>query len=254
MPERDTIARFSNRVENYSKYRPHYPAGMLDFLKEKFEIRNSMTIADIGSGTGISSIQFVEDGFRVYGIEPNDDMRKAAEHLFRNRSNFISLSGTAENTGLTPESVDLIVAGQAFHWFDTESSRREFRKILRPPGNVFLIWNKKGRKPGFMESYFGLLEKYGTDYNTVKHENYEDQEIADFFSGGRVEKFTLQNKQKLNYEGIEGRLLSSSYIPLSGDKYEQMLSELKRMYGEYEVSGLVELEYDTVIYAGCFWE
>ena len=246
----DSVERFSNRVENYAKYRPHYPRGMLKLLEEKFNINNTFTVADIGSGTGISSEQFVESGYKVFGVDPNSEMRKCAEECFSGRKNYFSVNGSAEDTTLEADSIDIIVAGQAFHWFDKGASRIEFKRIIKSGGMIFLIWNKKVKSEGFMDLYYGLLRKYGTDYENVKHENFDSHTISDFFAPMSFELITMSNEQMLDYEGLEGRLLSSSYIPTEGEKHERMLEELKSMYSEYNQNGIVRIDYNTEIYAG----
>jgi SAM-dependent methyltransferase len=177
-------------------------------------------------------------------------MRSAAEREFSGNENFISLNGTAEETTLPDQSIDIIIAGQAFHWFDKINCKTEFKRILKKDGHVFLIWNKKKHGEGFMDEYFALLNKYGTDYNTVKHENYESQEIGDFFSPNKFQLHKMDNVQVLDYEGLEGRLLSSSYIPLSGPMFTKLIDELKNIFKEYNENGFVTTKYETVIYAG----
>ncbi len=248
--KRDTVSRFSNRVENYVKYRPHYPPGMLRLLEEKFNINKSFKVADIGSGTGISSEQFVQAGYDVFGVDPNPEMRMCAEEYFAGRKNYFSVNGSAEATTLDADSMDIIVAGQAFHWFDKAESRVEFERIIKSERMVFLIWNKKVNSEGFMDLYFGLLKKYGTDYENVKHENFDSHTISDFFAPMSFEFIAMSNEQLLDYEGLKGRLLSSSYIPSEGEKYEKMLEELKSMYSEFNQNGIIRIDYNTEIYAG----
>lgn len=250
MERKDTVSRFSNRVDNYVKYRPHYPEGMLKLLEEEFDINSTHIVADVGSGTGISAEQFIEAGYKVYGVDPNAEMRSAAERNFSGNENFISINASAEDTTLPGNSIDMVIAGQAFHWFDKIGCKAEFKRILKKDGHVFLIWNKKKPGKGFMDEYFALLDKYGTDYNTVKHENYESQEIGDFFSPNKFQLHKMDNVQVLDYEGLEGRLLSSSYIPLSGPVFEKLIDELKNIFKEYNDNGLVTTMYETVIYCG----
>ncbi len=138
----DPKKRFSSRVENYIKYRPSYPIEIIDFLKEKNILTENTIIADIGSGTGILTRMFLDNNNQVYGVEPNKDMREAAEKLLQGFTNFTSLEGSAESTGIEENCVDLITAGQAFHWFDVEQAKREFKRILKPNGNIALIWNR----------------------------------------------------------------------------------------------------------------
>lgn len=242
----DPKIRFSSRVNNYIRYRPRYPSGIINFLKKKDILTERSIIADIGSGTGILSEIFLKNGNKVYGIEPNADMRKAAEKLLSKYSNFISLDGSAENTGLNKEKVDLITAGQAFHWFDIDKTKKEFRRILKPEGNVILIWNNRKKNVGnFSHEYEKLLLKYGKDYKEVqKQEGVVDK----FFN---YEKKIFYNFQELNLEGFRGRFLSASYIPLEDEPiFETMISELESVFKKYEKDGLIRLEYDTEVYYG----
>src|SRR5258708_29430755 len=125
----DTIERFSNRVANYVKYRPGYPREIVGFLEAKCGLTHESVIADIGCGTGISSRMFLENGSRVIGVEPNAAMRAAAEEYLAGFPNFMPVDGTSDRTTLPDASVDLVVAAQAFHWFEPEKTRPEFGRI-----------------------------------------------------------------------------------------------------------------------------
>ena len=139
----DPKKRFSSRVENYIKYRPNYPSKIIDFFIDNKLLSKKSVVADIGSGTGILSELFLKNGNKVYGVEPNNEMRKAAEIFLQKYPNFISIDGSAEETRLQEESVDLITAGQAFHWFNTKEAKKEFKRILKSDGSVTLIWNNR---------------------------------------------------------------------------------------------------------------
>ena len=242
----DPKKRFSSRVENYIKYRPNYPQEIITFLKEKGILLNNSIIADIGSGTGILSELFLKEGNLVYGVEPNPDMRKASETLLEDYSNFTSINGSAESTGLNDSSVNLITAGQAFHWFDINEAKKEFVRILRPNGFVIIIWNNR-RKSGnnFSSDYEKLMRKYGTDYNLVRKSEIN---IDNFY---KYKKKMFYIFQKLDYPGLKGRFLSASYIPLDDDpNFNEMIIELKLVFDENQKDGFVKLEYDTELYYG----
>ncbi len=243
--------RFSDRVENYVKYRPHYPPEIIDYLKSYNILTDDSAIADIGSGTGISTELFLKNGNIVYGIEPNKEMREAAERIFADSPNFISINATAEESTLQNNSIDLIIAGQAFHWFDVEKAKTEFKRILKPERCVVLIWNKRKRGGSpFQEEYEQLLLKYGTDYKEVGHQNIGKEGLNDLF-GGKYELKNFDNEQLFDFEGFKGRLLSSSYAPNPGDSnYEPMIEELKKMFEKYNESGKVRFEYVTEVYKG----
>ena len=238
--------RFSSRVENYIKYRPSYPLQIIDYLKEKNCLADNTVIADIGSGTGILAKLFLDNGNQVYGVEPNKDMREAAEKTLLEYQKFTSLDGSAESTGLEENSVELITAGQAFHWFDVEESKREFKRILNSDGNVALIWNNRGKSGAeFNSSYENFILKYGIDYKEVRK---NERNVDLFFN---YQKETFDNFQELNFTSFKGRVLSSSYIPLVDNPiFPKMILELEDLFNKHQQNGIIRIEYDTEIYLG----
>ncbi|MBK7157872.1 MAG: class I SAM-dependent methyltransferase [Ignavibacteria bacterium] len=251
MNNSDNTNRFSNRVENYVKYRPGYPLEIIDFLKNECALSGKTIIADIGSGTGISAKLFLNNGNIVYGVEPNKEMREAAENFLKEYPEFISINGTAENTTLESNSVDMIISGQAFHWFDKQECKSEFKRIIKREGYVILFWNEKTESNDFMKSYYDLLKIYGTDYEKVNHSTNTDDIVIDkFYSPYGFNKKIFDYRQSLDYKGLEGRLLSSSYIPLEGENHDKMIRDLKNMFEKYNVNGEIAMEYDTLVYYG----
>lgn len=248
----DSTQRFTSRVENYVKYRPHYPERVLEILREECGLTPDWVVADIGSGTGISSELFLHHGNRVYGVEPNAAMRGAAEAQFAGDPRFVSIDGTAEATTLPDSGIDLIIAGQAFHWFDREKARTEFRRILKPGGWVALFWNERraGGTP-FLDAYEQLLRDYASDYGKVSHRNITDAELTAFFSPGGYRVSNCEYAQWFDFQGVAGRLLSSSYAPEPGHpNHEPMMQVLKRIVADYAQDGKVCVSYDTKVYYG----
>jgi len=245
----NSTTRFTGRVENYIKYRPSYPVEVIEYLKSEGILRSDSVIADIGSGTGISAELFLKNGNAVYGVEPNDAMREAAEKLLSAYSNFKSINATAEETTLPDNSIDLIICAQAFHWFDIPKVKIEFKRILKPTGRICLIWNERilDGNP-FLAAYEKLLLKYGTDYKNVRHENIDEKKLNEFYDSAYTKK-TFPNKQVFDLAGVTGRLLSSSYTPqYDSPLYEPMLAELNEIFEKNQVNGKIEFLYDTNIY------
>jgi SAM-dependent methyltransferase len=240
----DPTKRFSSRVENYVLYRPSYPEELLEVLARDCGLTAASRIADIGSGTGLLSALFLDYGCEVFGVEPNRDMRLAGEKVFEGQTRFHSIDGLAEATTLADGSIDIVTAGQAFHWFEPDAARREFRRILRPGGWVALVWNERARGPGFMAAYEELVRHYSAERPHVKEE-----ELDRFFETWRFER--LSNSQQLDFEGLRGRFLSSSQSPMPGQPhYEKALADLEVVFDQYQQQDRVTLAYDTEIYLG----
>ena len=243
--------RFTNRVETYAKYRPGYPEAIIDLLRSECGLTPASVVADVGSGTGIFSEMLLKNGNTVIGVEPNGAMRGAAESLLRAYSKFQSVNGSAEATTLANASVNLITAGQAFHWFDAAAARDEFVRILKPGGFVALIWNdRKLDSTPFLRGYESLLREYGTDYAKVQEFNPLDQ-IARFFAPQSFTHKEFANRQEFDFSGFKGRVLSASYTPEPGNpKFEPMIKALQELFDACEENGRVAFEYDTRVFYG----
>lgn len=246
-------ARFSDRVENYVRYRPGYPPEVLELLRAECGLRPRHIAADIASGTGVFTRLLLENGNSVFAVEPNAAMREMGiqqlESLGSNR--LVSVAGTAEETTLHSASVDFVTAAQAAHWFDLPRARAEFVRILRPEGWCVLIWNERETtSTPFLQDYEQLLLTYGTDYEEVRHERTTAM-IHEFFAPASCQERVYSLRQQFDYEGLAGRLLSSSYAPLEGHtSYEPMMQELQRIFRAHAKDGAVEFEYKTRVFYG----
>jgi ubiquinone/menaquinone biosynthesis C-methylase UbiE len=251
MVQADPTLRFSDRVENYIRYRPGYPPQVLETLHAECGLTPAAVVADIACGTGIFTRMLLQNGNRVYGVEPNREMREAAERLLADHPNFTSVAGTAEATTLPDRSIDLTTAAQAAHWFDLLKARQEFARILKPAGWAVLIWNERSTDASpFLRAYEELLVNYGTDYEQVRHEHTTDN-IAEFFMPSQFKSRVFDMRQDFDYAQLKGRLLSSSYAPTQGHpNYEPMLRELRRVFDAYKMAGRVSMEYFTRMYYG----
>lgn len=249
MPASDATQRFSSRVDNYVRYRPGYPSEIIKLLKNDCGLTASSVIADIAFGTGIFTKLLLENGNRVFGVEPNADMRKAGEEFLGSFPDFTSVAGTAEATTLPSHRVDIATAAQAAHWFDLKKARAEFMRIINPGGWSVLLWNERSvASTPFLREYEQLILRFGTDYKEVRHERTTDT-IHEFFAPTSFQARVFDNHQKIDYAGLEGRLLSSSYTPSPDHpNYRPMLDELRRIFDTHQAGGEVVLEYKTRVY------
>ncbi len=244
--------RFSSKADDYERYRPHYPSSIIQYLKNTTGFNSEWIVADIGSGTGISTKLFIENNNTVYAVEPNEAMRKKAEQSFSGNNKFIRVNATAENTLLKNDSIDLIVAGQAFHWFYREKTKKEFARIAKQNAWLMLFWNVRDMSEGFAAEYERLLLTYGKDYKDVKRSNVIKKEIMDdFFHPCNYEVAEFENNQLMSYELVEGRLLSASYIPSKEDaNYNSMLADLRSLFNKYANDNNLLLKNRTQVYLG----
>jgi SAM-dependent methyltransferase len=244
-------ARFSDRVENYIRYRPGYPPEVLELLRAECGLQPNHIVADIASGTGMFTRLLLENGNTVFAIEPNAEMRESGVHQLESYRRLVSVAGTAEETTLGAASVDFVTAAQAAHWFDLPRARAEFVRILRPGGWCVLIWNERlTSSTAFLRGYEQLLLTYGTDYEEVRHEKTTAM-IHEFFAPAPCAEQVFNLRQQFDYEGTAGRLLSSSYAPLEGHpRYAPMMRELQRIFRAHAMDGKVEFEYKTQVYYG----
>jgi SAM-dependent methyltransferase len=249
---RDPVARFSDRAEDYVKYRPHYSPQVVQALQQPCGLRPQHVIADVGCGPGLLAQIFLDNGNRVVGVEPNREMRIAGENYLAGYPNFSIVDGSAEATGLADASADFVMAGQAFHWFRPADTRVEFARIVKPEGWVVLVWHDRdAESTPFLRAYEDFVRCYSTDYEQVSHKYLASYDaLQRFFAPDEVRLIEQHNQQELDFDGLRGRLLSSSYVPKAGEKHEAMMRELPHLFSSHAENGRVTLEYDTKIFYG----
>jgi SAM-dependent methyltransferase len=249
---RDPQQRFTDRVDAYVRFRPSYPPAVLDLLASECGLDSPRVVADIGSGTGILTRLLLEQGHTVHAVEPNLAMRQAAESSLAEFDSFHSVDGSAEKTTLADDSIHLVASAQAFHWFDRAESRTEFQRILRPGGRVAILWNdrRKSNTP-FLRAYEELLLKHGIDYELVDHSRIGQQELTTFFGPWGFTAARFDNHQILDFEALQGRTESSSYMPRSGTPgHPSMLRAIEELFETHNEDGTVSLDYDTLVFYG----
>jgi SAM-dependent methyltransferase len=246
-----STARFSDRVEDYIRYRPGYPPEVIELLRDECDLQRQHIVADIASGTGALTRLLLDNGNQVFAVEPNLKMREAGSRLLQSYSRLTTVAGTAEQTMLPDASVDFVTAAQAAHWFDRVRARKEFVRILKPGGSCVLIWNERRTDTtAFLRDYEQLLLTYGTDYQEIRHER-TTATIHEFFAPMPYQERSFELRQQFDYEGAAGRLLSSSYAPLTGHpNHEPMMNELKAIFRKHAKQDMVEFEYLTRVYFG----
>jgi SAM-dependent methyltransferase len=248
----DPTERFSSRVDNYIKYRPHYPGKVIETLQKECGLVSSSLIADVGSGTGALTELFLQNGNRVLAVEPNREMRKAAERLLCGYPGFRSVDARAEATCVDADTADFVVVGQAFHWFDLRQARIEFRRILKRSGWAMVVWNEREfETTPFLVAYDQLLQTHAPDYARARHKSVYDTGLADFYGAAGFLTRAFNFRQDLDYPGVVGRLLSSSYTPeRDHPNHDPMIAELAKIYQAHQVNGRVTFDYVTRMYYG----
>jgi ubiquinone/menaquinone biosynthesis C-methylase UbiE len=243
----NATTRFSDRANHYKLYRPGYPGAIIDYLQKTIGLDETFQVADIGSGTGIFSELFLKAGYGVNAIEPNLEMRMAAENKLGAYSGFNSIKATAEQTALPDHSIDLITVASAFHWFRPEETKKEFDRILKPSGHILLASNILQTDMPFLKAYKALKEKYS---EKLMHNNRATLErISEFFYPAQVNTHSFTERQQLNEVGLKGHLLSFSTIPLEDDpRYADMMRELGGLFNLYNDQGRVEMVYESRLY------
>ena len=250
MPAKNSTTRFSSRVDDYLKTRPQYPIEIIDLLAANCGLTPESVIADIGTGTGFLARIFLENGNSVIGVEPNKEMREGGERYLAEFARYKSLEGSAEATHLPARSMDFIVVGQAFHWFDHTLARDEFKRTLKEDGWVVLVWNdRRVDSTPFLRDYEALLQEFGRDYNEIEHKNVPSKNLFTAFFGAIPLEATFENRQSFDVEGLASRLNSASYMPGRDDPaHAPMLRRAREIFDAHQRGGKVSFEYDTRVF------
>ena len=247
----DTSKLFDGYAKDYAAGRPDYAMELIECMYGKHGISKDSVIADIGSGTGKFARHLIERGSEVFCVEPNDDMRQTAERELSEFPNFHSVKGDAEMSGLPDQSVDFITTAQAFHWFNVERFREECRRILRPGGKVFLIWNMRDESELLNSEMRGIYEKYCPDFRGFNGGiKKDDERIKAFFKNG-YEYISFDHPLFLDRDTFIARSLSGSYSLKEGDKdFGVYMSEIKAVFEKNCVNGMALIANQSVAYFG----
>jgi ubiquinone/menaquinone biosynthesis C-methylase UbiE len=245
----DVTQRFSDRVENYAKARPTYPAAVFDFLRDQFGLSAGQIAADLGSGTGIFARLLLELGLEVYAVEPNASMRGEAERMLAHCHGFHSHGARAEATGLPDTSVDWVTAAQAFHWFNVDAFRDEVRRIVRRGGCCALIWNERQTDTSaFAAAYERFLVDWSVDYEQVKASYENADHIAKVLGPNHVRR-AFPHAQEMDRDTFRARQQSASYVPASNtSRGLEMMRALDRLFDAHHSRGTVRFDYLANVY------
>ena len=247
----DSAERFTSRVRDYVRYRPGYPPAAVAHIADQLDIAPGRLIADVGAGTGLLTRSLLQAGAEVIAIDPNEHMLDAARELLAGQRRASFVVASAEDTTLDDHSVDAITVGQAFHWFEHEAARDEFRRILRPGGCVALMWNtKRFDTSEFLAGYEQLLERHAPAFADVRHETSDEATIEAFF-GAPPTRAEFDNEQRFDWDGVLGRAMSASYVPREGAPHHAaFVVGLRELWEAHAVDGCLVWPYATVVWAG----
>lgn len=236
----DSRERFSPIADLYQRFRPSYPGQLVDWILGTTRLAPPASVADVGCGTGVSTRLFAERGFDVVGVDPNEAMLASA----RERGGASYRVGEAAATGLPNGSVDLVIAAQAFHWFDSPAALPEFWRILRPGGWCSAFWNLRGSSP-FLDEYDRFLRAHSTEYGVLLKPAAALQSIRDSPGVVDVREAEFAHVQVLDREGLFGRAHSSSYVVHGVDDRDAFDRGLGELFDRYQTGGRVEFRYRT---------
>lgn len=246
----DATERFTGRADHYARYRPLYPAALLQTLTAEAVLHPRDQVADVGAGTGILSELLLRNGNAVVAVEPNASMRAGLVPLQQAWPSLRVTGGAAEATQLPPASVDVVVAGQAFHWFDPVRAQREFARILRPGGRIALVWNVRDKtSTPFLRGYEAMLDQYAPEFARLKAGPIDLPVLEAFFAPGGFEARSFPHDTSYDLAGLEGLLRSTSYAPQPGHPaHEPMLAALGRLFAASAREGMVTMKYQTRLF------
>ncbi|MDR0930804.1 MAG: class I SAM-dependent methyltransferase [Clostridiales bacterium] len=241
-----------NKAKIYNAYRPPYPKEFIALLCDKLSVTNKSIIADVGSGTGMLTERFLETGASVYGVEPNDEMRAVAEENLANFNNFTSVKGFDKDTTLPQNSVDFVVAGLAFHFFDRLAFAKECKRILHPDGKVCLIWNNRSYDSEIYKKSSAICRKYCPTYKGMFGDiTYNTPEIFEDIFGKNCEYCEFKYDYPMNKDYFVNMFLTFSYTPNEGDEnYNAFVGELENLFDEYENNDQILFPFTTFAYCG----
>lgn len=242
--------QFTGKAELYSKYRPDYPEQLIIDLIDEQSLNEKSVIADIGSGTGILTKKLLDSHLQVKAVEPNREMREIAENLLNDYEHFTSVNGTAENTTLASNSINLITVAQAFHWFDHKKFKNECKRILKFDGKVCIVFNMRSTDTTIIQEIIELYRSCCPNFKGFSN-GISDTAFEEFFAGNGYKVNSYTNPLFYHRADFVGRHLSASYAPKKGEKtFELLVHGLNNLFDKYSEEGQIMIPNVTKSYCG----
>jgi len=251
-PSLKPTERFSGRVEAYRRYRSGYSREIVPLLGERCGLTRDSIVADIGAGTGMLGELFLENGNRVFAVEPNAEMRAACEQLVERYPLLTCIDGTAEETRLADHSIDFIAVGRALHWFDQDKCRPEFARILREGGWVVLAsQGPHARTERVVRDFQTILKEHGIDFARLRHRYDIESAARRLFAGGEFQEAEFYSTEEMTHEDLEGFVLSLSVTPQPDHPgFPAMRRALQEYFARYQSGGKLRMPVTCKIHFG----
>jgi SAM-dependent methyltransferase len=241
---------FTVKVDDYAA-RPSYPPDLFALLASRYAPSPAALVVDVGAGTGLLTRGLLDAGYRVVAVEPNAKMRASADAALSANERYRSVVGAAEALPLDAQSAELIVAAQAFHWFDIERARPEFLRVLEPHGAVGLIWNDRVLDDPLQQACSAIFAEFGGEKRAALSVHQERGNLPLFFGATQPEAFSWPNEQRLDERRLTQLLLSRSYMPTPGSEAAVLVAERAgALFRDYALDGAVSVRYRTVLFLG----
>jgi SAM-dependent methyltransferase len=249
----DPTERFTDRAEVYARCRPGYPLEVLSILRQECGLTPARVIADVGCGTGLLTLLFLQNGNPVFGVEPNDAMRAQAEDCLSDYLRFTSVAGRSEATTLPDASVDFVTVAQAIHWFEPQATSAEFARLLRPDGWLAIVRNNRRTTTAGVaqEAEAALREVRRQPAHGEGRWDLSDDTLVAYFGPGGWQVRTCDHAQELDEARFLGLWESRSTFPAPGEPgHGEAMAELTAVFARHQRGGFVTVEYETEVYFG----
>ncbi len=229
---------FGRAAEDYRRHRAGFPESLFDRLRDLGIGLAGQALLDVGTGTGTLALGFARRGCRVIALDPDRSMLAGARELAREQGLTLELrEARAEATGLAPASVDVVTAGQCWHWFERAAAARELARVLRPDGRLAIAHFDWLPLPGnVVAATEALIESHNPAWRLGGGLGVHPRWLRDLGEAGyrSIESFSYDVEVPYTHEGWRGRIRASAGVgaSLSPTEVEAFDRELGRLLAE----------------------
>ena len=234
---------FTGTADNYRRFRPTYPAPLVDWVLDDLNLKPGSRIVDVGCGTGITSRLFAAREVGVTGVDPNAEMLEAATL----DGGAAYLRGDAEALPLDDDTMDGGIAGQSFHWFDFGVAITELSRVLVPQARCAVFWNLRNDALPFMGEYEALLRSSCNGYKDLAASSATVQGLRKHRQVSGLSEARFEHVQRLDWPGFDGRVRSASYVKHGLRDPATFGRALHDLFARHEHEGHVHMSYVATV-------